>query len=138
MKKLFLLIFALILTSSMAMASDYNFISPEKLKQGIEKRENLLLLDIQVEADFTQHHLEGALATYAYPVKSDADRDKLTPVVALIKADQAPVVIICPRGGGGAKRAYDFLVNNGVEVERLKILEGGQQKWPYAELLAKQ
>ena len=136
MKRLLLLISALILTSSFAAAGSYNFISPENLKLSLEKRENLLLLDIQVEKEYSQHHLKSAVATYAYPVKSDSDRDKLKPVLTRIKADQVPVVVICPRGGGGAKRAYDFLVENGVDVQRLKILEGGQQKWPFPELLA--
>ncbi len=138
MKKLSLLISTLILTSSFAMAGSYNFLSPEHLKQSIESHESLVLLDIQVENEFSQHHIEGALATYAYPVKSDADRVKLKPVLTRLQTSQTPVVVICPRGGGGAKRAYDFLVENGIDEQRLKILEGGQQKWPYPELLAKQ
>jgi thiosulfate/3-mercaptopyruvate sulfurtransferase len=48
-----------------------------------------------------------------------------------------PVVIICPRGAGGAKRAYDHLARQGVADERLFILEQGQQGWPYPELLEK-
>ena len=136
MKKLLLLISLLFLTSSFAAAGGYNFISPENLKQNIEKRENMVIVDIQVKNEYAQHHLPGVLATHAYPVKSDSDRDKLKSALALIKTNQLPVVVICPRGGGGAKRAYDYLAENGVEVERLKILEGGQQGWPYPELLA--
>jgi thiosulfate/3-mercaptopyruvate sulfurtransferase len=45
------------------------------------------------------------------------------------------VVIVCPRGGGGAKRAYDHLAGQGVTGGRLFILEQGQQGWPYPELL---
>jgi len=104
MKTFLLLTSVLILTASVAAAGTYNFVSPEALKQSLEEKESLLLLDIQVEKEYAQHHLEGAVATYAYPVKSDRDRAKLKPLLTRIKADQTPVVVICPRGGGGAKR----------------------------------
>ena len=46
-----------------------------------------------------------------------------------IKADKAPVVIICPRGAGGATRTYDYLLSQGIAAERLLILEKGQEGW---------
>ncbi|NIP26153.1 MAG: rhodanese-like domain-containing protein, partial [Phycisphaerae bacterium] len=41
------------------------------------------------------------------------------------------VVIVCPRGGGGAKRTYDYFKAKGVAEARLTILAGGQKDWPY-------
>jgi hypothetical protein len=49
----------------------------------------------------------------------------------LIKASTDDVVIVCPRGGGGAKRTFDYYNAHGVEKERLLILEKGMDKWPY-------
>jgi len=45
--------------------------------------------------------------------------------------------VVCPRGGGGAKRAYDHLLASGISDERVYILTDGQAKWPYPELLDK-
>ena len=96
----------------------------------------MLLVDIQVKPEFKQHHLPGAIATYAYPVKSDSDRAKLEATLPELKDSNNPVIVICPRGGGGAKRAYTYLKEQGVDEKRLFILEKGQQGWPYADFLA--
>jgi len=138
-KKSFVLIMAIAisLVSVLAWAGNYQYISAADLKQKVEKHEGLLLLDIQVEKEFAQHHLAGAIATYAYPVKSASDLGKLQAVLVQAKASVEPVAIICPRGAGGAKRAYDYLKSQGVAEARLLILEGGQQNWPYQLLLAK-
>ena len=45
------------------------------------------------------------------------------------------VVVICPRGGGGAKRCYDYLKSQGVPDAKLFILEGGVDKWPNRDML---
>ena len=137
-KKLFMLMgMAVALVSVSAWASNYNYISAADVKQKVEKQENVLLLDIQVKEEFDQHHISGALETYAYPVKSETDKGKLEAVLAQAKVSTEPIVIICPRGGGGAKRTYDYLKGQGVAEARLMILEGGQAKWPYKEMLAK-
>lgn len=39
--------------------------------------------------------------------------------------------------GGGAKRSYDYLKENGVPEVKLYILKGGVEKWPYKEMLEK-
>ena len=131
MKKLGLLVAAVVLLSTSAWSSEYQYISAAKLQEDISKKESGLIVDIQVEDEFAAHHIDGALATYAYPVKSDADKGKLSMAVEKAKETQDPVVIVCPRGAGGAKRTYDYLKEAGVEESRLFILEGGQAKWPY-------
>lgn len=138
MRKLTILtiIFSLFIVST-AMAKSYRYISPAQAKDNLEQQVAMQLVDIQVAQEFSQHHLPGALPTYAYPVKSDSDRAKLAAVLPQLKSSTAPVVVICPRGGGGAKRAYDYLQSQGIAAERLLILEKGQQGWPYPERLAK-
>jgi len=130
-----LLIIGLLLTATTAMATSYQYLSPADTKDMLVQQQPMTLVDIQVEDEFTQHHLPGALATYAYPVKSAADRAKLEAILSQLQGDDA-VVIVCPRGGGGAKRAYDYLLEEGVAEKRLFILENGQQGWPYPEHLA--
>lgn len=132
---LFTIILSLFIVSS-AVAKSYQYITPAQTKDNLEQQVAMQLVDIQVAEEFCQHHLPGALPTYAYPVKSDADRAKLAAVLPQLKSSTALVVVVCPRGGGGAKRAYDYLQSEGIADERLFILEKGQQGWPYPEQLA--
>lgn len=130
-KKLLVLAVAALLASTPALAGSYQYIKAADLKQKIETDQRSLLVDIQVEDEYTEHHIPGAVATYAYPVKSDADKAKLREILAQAKNSDEPVIIVCPRGGGGAKRTYDHLKEQGVAESRLLILEGGQSEWPY-------
>ncbi len=125
----------LLLMTVPTWAGSYQYIQPTQLKLKLAGPP-LQLLDIQVEQEFNQQHIQGALATYAYPVKSASDRTKLDATIAQLQQTEDAVVIICPGGGGGAKRAHDYLLEQGIAKERLFILEKGQQGWPYPELLA--
>lgn len=108
----------------------YNYITAdETAKLMREDASKLVLVDIQEKPDFEEEHLKGALATYAYPVKTDAEKARLAELLPQIKPDQK-VVIVCPRGGGGADRAYDFYLEKGLKKEQLFTLKGGQYEWP--------
>ncbi len=133
------LIFTLVLflTSTISMASGYNFISAEKMKENLEAGDNVIIVDIQVEKEFNEHHIPGSLATYAYPVKSDSDRLKVDKAVKKYEETGKNVVIVCPRGKGGAKRCYDYMKAHNVPEEKLAILENGMSGWPYKELVEK-
>ncbi|WP_430886133.1 rhodanese-like domain-containing protein [Fusibacter sp. JL216-2] len=113
----------------------YNYYAPDHVKSALENNEEIMLLDIQPEEDFDAHHIKGAVETNAYPVKSDEDKAKLEDVLATINGSNEDVVIVCPRGGGGAERTYQELEANGIDTSRLFILEGGQADWPFAELV---
>lgn len=113
----------------------YQYISAAEVKQNIADKTPMTLVDIQVEDEFNQHHIIGAQATYAYPVKSDADHNKMKPVITPLLSNNDLAVVVCPRGGGGAKRAYKLLLESGVSEDRVYILEKGQAAWPYPELL---
>ncbi|MBV5278052.1 MAG: rhodanese-like domain-containing protein [Campylobacteraceae bacterium] len=108
----------------------YNYITAdETAKLMREDASKLFLVDIQEKADFTEEHLKGAISTYAYPVKTEEEKARLGALLADIKPHQK-VIIICPRGGGGADRAYDFYLDKGVKKENLLTLKGGQFEWP--------
>jgi len=127
----FFLLLAVLLIPGISLASDskYNYISAADLETRLTANLPTNIVDIQVEEEFTQHHIKGATPTYAYPVKSDADRAKLDTTVEQLNGNNDPVVIVCPRGAGGAKRTYDYLLQQGVSAERLLILEKGQGGW---------
>lgn len=112
----------------------YNYISAADLEARLTAELPTNLVDIQVEEEFSRHHIKGATPTYAYPVKNDEDRAKLDVAIERVKANSDPVVIVCPRGAGGAKRTYDYLLLQGIAAERLLILEKGQEGWACAPL----
>ncbi len=126
----------MLLLATTAWSGSYQYLSAKQVKQALETKAPISLVDIQIAEEFAQHHLEGALASYAYPVKSAADLQKLEPLLPKLLTGTEPVVIVCPRGKGGAKRTYDYLLAQGVQAERLFILEKGQQGWPYEGLLS--
>ena len=136
----FFLLLVLLLISSFSWAGDgkYKYISASDLEARLTTNQPTNIVDIQVEEEFAQHHIKGAIPTYAYPVKSDADRVKLETTVEGLKTNNDSVVVVCPRGAGGATRTYDYLLQQGISSERLVILEKGQAGWSYESLIEKQ
>jgi len=134
MKRIILLVTLLLGSVVTAMAGNYNYVEADQFKQWLEKGKDMAIVDIQVPADFQKHHFKGALETNAFPVKTPEERQKLDKVLPLLAKSQNDVVVVCPRGGNGAKNAYDYLKKKGIDEKRLFILEDGMQDWPYNEL----
>lgn len=129
---------ALILTLSTATAAlAANYIEPQELKELLDKKQSVILVDIQPAADFEKQHLPGSIETNAFPAKSDDEKKRLDKTLPIINASKDPVVVICPRGKTGAKNSYEYLMKQGVAEERMTILEGGIHEWPYKELFVK-
>ena len=129
-----LVISALLLTSA-SLACAANYISPDELKLMIQQQKDVVLVDIQPANEFEQHYLKGAIETNAFPAKSPDEKQRLDKTLPVISASSAPVVIICPRGGSGAKNSYEYFQAQGVPEDRLLILKGGIAGWPHQELL---
>lgn len=134
MLKRIIAVLLMLLVATAAAAANYQYVSAETFKEWQEKGKGTVIVDIQVPAEFAKHHFKGALETNAYPVKSDEDRQRLDATLAQINASTDDVVIVCPRGGGGAKNTYDYLKVKGVEEKRLFILEKGMEGWPHPEM----
>ncbi|MTI65334.1 MAG: rhodanese-like domain-containing protein [Firmicutes bacterium] len=147
MKRNLNLIAILILVTSIVMFTgcskevskdkEFKYYTAKELKDTIENEKSVMIMDIQVKKDFDKHHIVGAISTYAYPVKSEKDKAKIDNVYDTLKDSEDPIVIVCPRGGGGAERSYKYLLEKGIKEERLFILENGQSGWPFDELLEK-
>ena len=115
-------------------ATSYNYLSPAEFKQWLENGKKVKIVDIQVPAEFQQQHFSGSLETNAYPVKSAEEKQRLDKVVLPLSASSEEIIVVCPRGGGGAKNSYDYLVEKGIPAKRLYILEDGMKGWPYKGL----
>ena len=137
MKRLALIIATLVLVTGTAVqAADYRYVKPEVFRSWIENGKKTIIVDIQVPAQFAKRHIKNSIGTGAYPVKSEEEKKRLDAVLEKIKSSREDVVIVCPRGGGGAKNTYDYLKGKAVEEGRLNMLEKGREGWPYPEMCA--
>lgn len=136
MKKLtFLAIALLCLFNVAAVFESFNYLEPDRFKQILESGNPVIIADIQVENEFATHHFPGAMETNAFPVQTETERKKIDSVVTAYNNTGLDVVVVCPRGGGGAKRCYSYLKEQGIPEDKLTILKGGVEKWPYPEML---
>ena len=135
MRKIIVLMSFLLLMGTNSFAGTYNYISPEQMKANMLSGTEQLIVDIQVEDAFAKHHLKGSVATFSYPVKAAAERAQIDDAIEMYKETNQPVVVVCPRGKGGAKRCYDYMASQNVPREKLFILEKGMDAWPYQELV---
>ncbi|NDV25739.1 rhodanese-like domain-containing protein [Desulfovibrio sp. JC010] len=125
-------IFVCLAANAFAMKDSYNYMSPVSLQKAIETKADVAIVDIQVADEFKSHHIKGAIETCAYPVKSDVDTKKLDASLNSLKGSDQPIVVICPRGKGGAERTVNYFAKQGIAPYRLFILTNGQDGWPYA------
>jgi len=121
-------------TSSVASAAGYNYLEADDFKKWLESGREMTIVDIQPHTEFVQHHFKGAVETNAFPAQSAEERARLDKALPLVAETSGDVVVVCPRGGKGAKGAYDYLKEKGVKEERLQILEDGMQGWPHKEM----
>jgi rhodanese-related sulfurtransferase len=134
MKRIMLLTLLLLGCATISLAGGYNYVEQDQFKLWLEMGKDMAIVDIQVPEEFQQHHFKGSLETNSYPVKSATDKQKLDTVMPKLSVTHNDVVVICPRGGGGAKNTYDYLKENGIDEKRIFILKEGMQGWPYKEL----
>jgi rhodanese-related sulfurtransferase len=136
MKRFILLLTLILATSAIAMAANYNYVEQAQFRQWLEKGKDMTVVDIQVPTEFQKHHFKGSLETNAFPVKTLDEKGKLDKILPVLAAGRKDVVVVCPRGGGGAKNTYDYLKEKGIPENRIFILKEGMQGWPYKELVA--
>ncbi|MBI9112625.1 rhodanese-like domain-containing protein [Maridesulfovibrio ferrireducens] len=127
-----ILMILILASSAFAMKDQYNYMNGDSLQNALDQSAAIAIVDIQVADQFKAHHIKGAIQTCAYPVKSSSDKAKLDAPILDLKTGTQPVVVICPRGQGGAERTVDYLNANGIPSYRLFILTDGQDGWKHA------
>lgn len=134
MKKLIFL-FSFLFVSSQVFAGSYNYISQKDFKTWLETDKPVLICDIQNKKPFKKHHFKNAVETNAYPAKNQKQLNRLEKVIESYNKTGDKIVIVCPRGGGGAKRTYDHLLSRNIPEDKLLILKKGAAGWPYDEFI---
>lgn len=127
------LVASLLTVASAIDEKKYNYIDAQATAELIRQNAKIVILDIQEKDDFDKEHLKGAVATYAYPVKTDAQKASIEAVLAKITPEDK-VIVVCPRGGGGAEKTYDFLMEKGLPKAQILTLKNGQKGWPRDEI----
>lgn len=133
MKGVLLVFGFLVVLVSSVFAENYRYLSNEDMMTWLEQSKEMKVVDIQVKDEFAKKHIAKAIPTYAFPVKTAEQKKMVEAVLPEIKSNNLPVVIVCPRGGGGAKNTYDYLKSQGVDENRLYILTGGMSTWNYTK-----
>ncbi len=132
MKKKIVILCLILLFPVSVWAGEYNYISQEDMLYRLGKGPSMLIVDINPAEQFAKGHLPGAIETNAYPVKTKEEKARLDKVLPSIQRTSQDMVIVCPRGGGGAKRAFDHYLSKNVDPRKMYILEKGMRGWPYA------
>ena len=136
MKKLTIIALSLIcLLNVAAIFESINYLETDTFKQWLDSGKPVIIVDIQVKDEFNAHHFPGSIETNAFPVKTGEQRKMIDPAVQAYNTTGHDVVVVCPRGGGGAKRCYSYLKSQGIPEDKLTILQGGVSKWPYPDML---
>ncbi len=114
--------------------SGAQYISPETFRDWLAQ-DRSIIIDVQPYTAYLKGHFPDSHATFAYPVKTTEQKDKLDALLGIINNSEKPVVLVCPGGITGAPNARMHLLSRGVPNERLYILKGGISGWPYPDLL---
>ncbi len=128
-----LVMFLVFVATACTQDDSYNYISPaefkERLGAGEVEQGSLVVFSTQTEEEWESGHLPQAIPTFARPLETDEDYAKMDPVLDKVRGTDADIVIICPRGGGGATRPFDYFEEQGIDTARMLILEGGQEAY---------
>lgn len=91
-----------------------NTIMPDELRQKIENKENIILLDVRTTEEFARGHIEGAinLPGHILPLRYEE-----------VLPDKNAEIICCCFSGGRSAQAIQFLQSHG--YTNLKNLMGG-------------
>jgi len=93
-------------------------ISPSDLKQLLENRKTILLLDVRRRADYDAdgHKIQGA---------AWLDPERITQWITALPLERE-IVVYCVRGGAVSKSIVDQLKAKGVKA---RFIEGGIEAW---------
>lgn len=123
---------AIVLCVSWAWAAGtYNYIKAKDLNGRLSAGSPMIIVDICPKEQFAKGHIKGSLETNAYPVKTDEEKAKLAVILPEMRASADDIIVVCPKGGGGATKTVDYYKAGGIDEKRLLILEKGMNEWPF-------
>lgn len=125
----------LTLCTATSFAAGAQYVEPAEFRKWLVSGKKMQIVDIQLPAEFRKHSFQGAIQTNAFPVKSAEEKQRLDAVLPKLSSGREDIVVVCPRGGGGAKNTANHLIEKGIAPQRIYILADGMLGWPYQELV---
>ena len=136
MQKVFTLLFVLIVAASgtvwATFIEGYKYITAKDLNDRLSNGSPMILIDLRKAEQYAKGHIKGSIETDAVPVETEEQKARLIKLLPMIKASTEDIILICPKGDKNAKKAYGIYKANGVDINRMLIVENGMNKWPYA------
>ena len=136
MQKVFTLLFVLIVAASgtvwATFIEGYKYITAKDLNDRLSNGSPMILIDLRKAEQYAKGHIKGSIETDAVPVETEEQKARLIKLLPMIKASTENIILICPKGDKNAKKAYGIYKANGVDINRMLIVENGMNKWPYA------
>jgi glyoxylase-like metal-dependent hydrolase (beta-lactamase superfamily II)/rhodanese-related sulfurtransferase len=104
---------------------EVDLLTPETLKDRIDAGENVALLDVRMESEYEEWHIDGENVTsinapYFHFLDDEVDEDVLAPI-----PDDRKVTVLCAKGGA-SEFVAGTLAERGYEVDHL---EDGMNGW---------
>lgn len=111
-------------------AIDWQYKTADETKAMLDAQEGVIILDTRTDDMYSAGHIPGAYHVPCFPVDT-AEKEQLLKDAVPNLGGEDPIVVVCKTGNKGAKRAISVLIDEGIPAERLFILEGGGEGWPY-------
>jgi rhodanese-related sulfurtransferase len=112
-------IMVFVAAASAASAGGYNYITAQELEKRLKQGPPVILVDICPVDHFAEGHIPGSIETNAYPAKTAEEKARPDTVMPKIRSSSDDVVILCPKGGGGAKNTFDYCKSKGLSEKEV-------------------
>lgn len=115
----------------------WQYMTCDEVFEAIDKNENIIIIDLrkdsmeQTDGSDVGYakggHIEGSVQVPAWPTNTKELEDLLRSdyLMEQIKDNDSNLVFVCQSGAGGATRAISVLKDEGIDVSRMYILQGG-------------
>ena len=110
------------------------FVSPETFRQWLSQ-DKALIVDVQTYDGYLKMHFPGSVTTHAYPVVTEAQKQRVEAIIPTLKKTKKPIVLVCFGGITGAPNARNVLVSKGIPNKQLFVLQGGSLGFPWKNML---
>jgi len=114
-----------LLAATPALASDYERVTPDRLKEWLQQGSRVLIVDLQPNDEFQERHFKGSAWVGPDPDKDRNSGARLAQFRKKAVRLQGKVVIVSRDGGVDAHQAAMRLSRRGIDRKRIFILDGG-------------
>jgi thiosulfate/3-mercaptopyruvate sulfurtransferase len=114
--------------------TEAQFVSPETFRQWLSQ-DKALIVDVQTYDGYLKMHFPGSVTTHAYPVVTEAQKQRVEAIIPTLKKTKKPIVLVCFGGITGAPNARNVLVAKGIPNKQLYVLQGGSMGFPWKNMM---